>query len=112
MTIDIDTQVRHVTKSGTNLFSELGFTPEESERFQAESKQQINDTKLLKEQLMGELTKWISANHLKQADAAEILMVSRPRVSDVVNMKSGKFTIDTLVTMLSRIGKPVRLAIG
>jgi len=112
MTIDIDTKVRHVTKPGANLFLELGFSPDEAERFQAGSKQQINDTKVLKEQLMSELSKWISDNHLKQADAAEILMVSRPRVSDVVNMKASKFTIDTLVNMLSRIGKPVRLAIG
>ena len=36
-------------------------------------------------------------------------MVSRPRVSDVVNQKTAKFTIDTLVDMLSRVGKPVRL---
>ena len=108
----IDTQIRHVTKPGANLFRELGFAPDEAERFQAESKQQINNTRVLKEQLMVELSKWISENHLKQADAAQILMVSRPRVSDVVNMKASKFTIDTLVTLLSRVGKPVRLAIG
>lgn len=108
----IDTNIHHVTKPGANLFRELGFAPEEADRFQAESQQQINDTKVLKEQLMGELSKWISDNHLKQAQAAEILMVSRPRVSDVVNMKVSKFTIDTLVNMLSRVGKPVRLAIG
>jgi predicted XRE-type DNA-binding protein len=108
----IDTKVRHVTKPGVNLFSELGFGPDEAQRLQAASRQQINDTKALKEQLMVELSKWITDNHLKQADAAEILMVSRPRVSDVVNLKAGKFTIDTLVTMLSRVGKPVRLAIG
>ena len=112
MTIDIDTQVRHITKSGANLFRELGFVPDEAERFQAESRQQINDTKVLKEQLISELSKWISDNHLKQADAAQIVMVSRPRVSDVVNMKAGKFTIDMLVNTLSRIGKPVRLVIG
>ena len=63
-------------------------------------------------QLMTELANWIDEHHLKQADAAEILMVSRPRVSDVVNKKASKFTIDTLVEMLSRIGKPVRLAVG
>lgn len=108
----IDTQIRHVTKGGANLFQELGFAPDEAARFQAESKQQINDTKVLKEQLMGELSKWIADNHLKQAQAAEILMVSRPRVSDVVNMKISKFTIDTLVNMLSRAGKPMRLVIG
>lgn len=46
------------------------------------------------------------------ADAAQILMVSRPRVSDVMNQKTSKFTIDTLVDMPSRVGKPVRLAVG
>lgn len=35
-----------------------------------------------------------------------------PRVSDVVNKKTAKFTIDTLVEMLSRIGKPVKLTIS
>ena len=54
----------------------------------------------------------IAEHQLKQADAARILMVSRPRVSDVVNQKTTKFTIDTLVEMLSRVGKPVRLAVG
>jgi predicted XRE-type DNA-binding protein len=39
-------------------------------------------------------------------------MVSRPRVSDVVNMKTAEFTIDMLVEMLSRVGKPVKLAIN
>jgi predicted XRE-type DNA-binding protein len=58
---------------------------------------------------------WIGADtehQLKQADAAQILMVSRPRVSDIVNQKTAKFTIDTLVEMLSRVGKTVHLAIG
>ncbi|ARP81511.1 XRE family transcriptional regulator [Bordetella genomosp. 8] len=108
----IDTEIRHVTKPGANLFLELGFSAEEAARLQAASRKQINDTRLLKEQLMSELAEWIAEHHLKQAEAAEILMVSRPRVSDVVNKKTSKFTIDTLVEMLSRVGKPVRLAIG
>ena len=49
---------------------------------------------------------------MEQADAAQILMVSRPRVSDIVNGKTGKFTIDALVEMLSRVGKAVSLEIG
>ncbi len=108
----IDTRIRHVTKFGANLFRELGFPPAEADRLLAGSRQQINDTRALKQQLMTELSRWIAENHLKQAQAAEILMVSRPRVSDVVNMKVSKFTIDTLVEMLSRVGKPVRLAVG
>jgi predicted XRE-type DNA-binding protein len=108
----IDTEIRHVTKPGSNLFRELGFSAEEAKRLQTASRKQINDTQQLKEQLMSELAEWIEQHHLKQAEAAAILMVSRPRVSDVVNKKTAKFTIDTLVEMLSRVGKPVRLAIG
>jgi predicted XRE-type DNA-binding protein len=66
----------------------------------------------IKEQLMTELSTWIEQHHLKQSEAAEILMVSRPRVSDVVNKKTARFTIDTLAEMMSRVGKPVTLAIG
>jgi predicted XRE-type DNA-binding protein len=108
----IDTTIRHVTKPGANIFIELGFTPAEAKRLQAASRKQINDTRLLKQQLMDELSNWIAEHHLKQEEAAAILMVSRPRVSDVVNKKTAKFTIDTLVEMLSRVGKPVKLAVG
>jgi predicted XRE-type DNA-binding protein len=108
----VDTQIRHVTKPGANLFLELGFSAGEAKRLHAASQKQINDTRLLKEQLMTELSSWIEQHHLKQVEAAEILMVSRPRVSDVVNKKTTKFTLDTLVEMMGRIGKPVTLAVG
>jgi predicted XRE-type DNA-binding protein len=108
----VDTEIRHITKPGANLFAELGFPPAEAKRLYAASQRQINDTRRLKKQLMTELSNWIEQNQLKQADAAQILMVSRPRVSDVVNHKTAKFTIDTLVEMMSRVGKPVRLSVG
>ncbi len=56
----IDTEIRHVTKAGANLFLELRFTPEEAKRLQAESRRQINDTRRLKRQLMEELSVWIA----------------------------------------------------
>jgi predicted XRE-type DNA-binding protein len=108
----IDTEICHVTKSGANLFLELGFAPDEAKRLRAASREQINDTRQLKQELMEALSVWIEKHHLKQAEAAEILMVSRPRVSDVVNKKTAKFTIDTRVETLSRVGKPVKLAIS
>lgn len=49
---------------------------------------------------------------MKQAEVAEMLHISRPRVSDVVNKKVNKFTIDALVNMLIRIGKPVQITVG
>jgi predicted XRE-type DNA-binding protein len=108
----IDTEIRHITKAGANLFLELGFDSTEAEQLNAQSQQQINNTQALKEQLMTELTQWITDNHLKQAEAAEILHVSRPRISDLVNKKVSKFTFDTLLNMLNRIGKPIKIAIG
>ena|SRR5258706_13528681 len=108
----IDTEVRHVTKPGSNLFLELGFPPTEAKRLHALSRKHINDTRRLKRQLMDELSAWIAQHRLKQSQVAEILMVSRPRVSDVVNKKTAKFSIDTLVEMLGRVGKPVTLAVG
>ncbi len=108
----IDTAVRHVTKPGANIFLELGFAPAEARRLHALSRKQINETQRLKRQLMDELSAWIIEHRLKQSEAAEILMVSRPRVSDVMNKKTTKFTIDTLIELLSRIGKPVKIAVG
>lgn len=61
---------------------------------------------------MGEISGWIRQHHLKQAEAAGILKVSRPRVSDVVNKKVSKFTMDALIEMLSLVGKPVTLLVG
>lgn len=84
----IDTEIRHVTKAGANLFLELGFPAAEARKLLAASRKQINDTRALKQQLMIELANWIAEHQLKQADAAQILMVSRPRVSDVVNLKT------------------------
>jgi hypothetical protein len=41
----IDTQIRHVTKRGANIFFELGFSPAEAERLQAASRKQIGDAR-------------------------------------------------------------------
>jgi predicted XRE-type DNA-binding protein len=82
--MDIDTEIRHITKAGANIFLELGFDAVEAEQFQTELHRHVNNTNALKEQLMAELAQWIADNHLKQTEAAEILHVSRPRVPDLV----------------------------
>lgn len=40
---EIDTEIRHVTKAGTNLFSELGFAPEEAAAYLVESEKCIQE---------------------------------------------------------------------
>jgi len=53
----IDTEIRHVTRPQANLFLELGFTPDEAKRLLAASRKQINDTRLLKRQLLEKLSR-------------------------------------------------------
>jgi predicted XRE-type DNA-binding protein len=60
---------------------------------------------------MDEIAGWMKESSVTQAAPADVLYVTRPRVSDVVNQKVEKFTIDALVSMLSRIGKRVSLAL-
>ena len=107
----IDTKSRHRTKSGGNVFLDLGFSPQEAKRLLARTDAQIDESIRLKRQLMDEIAGWMSEARVTQAVAAEVLHVTRPRVSDMVNHKVDKFTIDALVGMLARIGKQVRLAV-
>ena len=60
--------------------------------------------------MRAELSNRIAGHQLTQADAAQVRMVSRRRVSGVVN-QTAKFTIDSLVEMPSRVAKPVRRAV-
>ncbi|MEQ9106739.1 MAG: XRE family transcriptional regulator [Limnobacter sp.] len=107
----IETKSAHVTPAGGNVFADLGFSPEQSSVLKANSQRIISEKLAIKNSLMGELAKWIDDNQLKQIEAAEILGVSRPRVSDVINRKSMKFTIDALVDMLARTGKNIQLSV-
>lgn len=72
----IETQSSYVTPVGGNVFADLGFNPEEAVRLKAKSAKIIAERIALKESLAIELTQWIDA---------EVLGVTRPRVSDLVN---------------------------
>jgi len=93
------------------VFLDLGFSPREAKRLLARADARIDESARLKRQLMDEIAAWMRQEKLTQAAAAAALRVSRPRVSDVVNHKLDKFTIDSLITMLSSIGKQVRVAV-
>jgi predicted XRE-type DNA-binding protein len=109
--MSIETKSRHRTKSGGNVFLDLGSPPKEAKRLLAHANAQIDESIRLKQQLMDEIAEWMKEASVTLAAAAEVLHVTRPRVSDVVNHKVEKFTIDVLVSMLGRIGKQVRLAV-
>ena len=102
----------HKTPVGGNVFADLGFDAKEANLLKAESNRVISEKLAIKESLMSELAVWMDEQHLKQSDAAQILGVTRPRVSDVMNKKTVKFTIDALVDMLARTGKHVQLSVS
>jgi len=96
----IDTNIKHITKSGANIFEELGFDKAEAEKLK------------IKAELMCQITEWIKEKELKQEEASRLLHVTRPRISDVMRGKSSKFTIDALVDMLERAGKHITVHVN
>ena len=81
-----------LTRSSGNVFRDLGFSPEEAEHLKVRS------------DLMMSLQKAISARRLKQGEAAKLLGVTQPRVSDLMRGRIDLFSIDTLIDMLARLG--------
>ncbi|WP_428354342.1 helix-turn-helix domain-containing protein [Methyloprofundus sp.] len=96
----IDTSIVHITTENGNIFKDLGFAPEEASKLK------------IKAQLMCQISEWIKEKQLKQVDASNILHVTRPRISDIMRGKSGKFSIDALVDMLERAGKHVTVQVS
>jgi predicted XRE-type DNA-binding protein len=89
-----------ITRSSGNVFSDLGFPSEEAEYLKIRSS------------LMIHLRKTIEAKGMKQAEAAKLLGVTQPRVSDLYIGKIHLFSIDTLVDMLGRAGVHIKLVVA
>jgi len=108
---NIDLKSRHFTRADGNVFTDLGFSPKEAKALLRDADARIANAKRLKKEAAAAITQWIQSNKLTQVAASEILDVSRPRVSDLVNLKLGRFSLDTLVEMLYRTGKTVDLVV-
>ena len=48
---------------------------------------------------------------MKEGEAAELLGVTQPRVSDLMRGRIDLFSIDTLIDMLARLGVRTRLVL-
>lgn len=105
------TQASHLTPSGGNVFLDLGFDTEEAAWLKAEADRIISTKIAIRESLMNEVANWIQSKGMTQAEAAQILGVTQPRVSDIINKKWAEFSIDSLVDMLARAGKQIQLNI-
>ncbi|MYN44327.1 XRE family transcriptional regulator [Pseudoduganella sp. FT93W] len=103
--------ITHVTPVDGNVFADLGFEATEASKLLAETDAIISAKLSIKHFLMTELAEWMQEKNLQQVDAAAILGIPPPRVSDLKNKKSVKFTIDALIDMLARTGKQVQVLI-
>lgn len=88
-----------VSRSSGNVFRDLGFPPAEAEHL------------LVRSDLMIRVQKLIASRRLKQAEAAKILGVTQPRVSDLLRGRIDLFSTDALIDMLARLGVRVRLVL-
>lgn len=89
-----------ITKGSGNVFRDLGFSAVEAEHLRVRA------------ELMHALERLITRRRLSQVQAAKLLGVSQPRVSDVVRGRLHRFSIDALVEMLARAGVKVHFATG
>jgi predicted XRE-type DNA-binding protein len=88
-----------VTPSTGNVFRDLGFSKEESEHL------------LVRADLLIQVQKAITSRGLKQAEAATVLRVTQPRISDLLRGRIDLFSTDALIDMLARLGVGVRLVV-
>jgi len=61
---------------------------------------------------MIEVDKALLQKQMTQQAAAKVLDISQPRVSDLLRGKAEKFTIDSLVNILTKLGHKVTLRIA
>ena len=66
----------------------------------------------LRSQLMFEISGYVKQSGLTQAEAARKLGTTQPRLSDVMQGKIDKCTVDRLVNMLAAIGYSVSLNVS
>jgi predicted XRE-type DNA-binding protein len=88
-----------VTPSTGNVFRDLGFSAEESEHL------------LVRADLLLQLQKTLAMRELSQVQAARLLQVTQPRVSDLLRGRIDLFSTDSLIDMLARLGVRVRFVL-
>ena len=93
------TQPGTTSKSGANVFADLGFAPAEAENLR------------IRAAMTRALIGFVRTSKLTPARAAKLLRVSPPRFSDLMSGKIYLFSIDNLVDLLAAAGLRVDLRV-
>ena len=89
-----------VIDSSGNVFADLGFSAEESTLL------------AMRAELMTRLRDTIKQRGWTQQEAAEKLGIGQSRVSDLMRGKWERFSLDMLITLITRTGQHVELVVG
>ncbi len=87
--------VSHVTSG--NVIDELGFSPEEAEAIK------------LKIELHLEILRLIKQKNLSSRQLERIFDVPQPRVSELLNGKISKMSLEKLASYLFRLGRKIKI---
>lgn len=86
-----------VTPGGVNIFEDLGF-PDAKEL-------------LVKANLSAAIQREIKSRGLRQVDAAKIMGIRQPDVSDIIRGRLDDFSIERLIRLLDKLGFDVQMSI-
>jgi predicted XRE-type DNA-binding protein len=78
-----------------NTFVDLGFPEEKAVNM------------LARAELMGIIRQTIRDNQWTQQEAAAVLKVKQPRVAEIMGMKTQHYSVEQLITFLTRLGKRI-----
>lgn len=86
-----------IIESCGNVFSDLGFSPEEATLL------------AMRAELLATVRNTITEQGWTQIQTAEHLRIGQSRVSDLMRGKREKFSLDMLVTLAMRAGRKIEL---
>lgn len=89
-----------IIESSGNVFSDLGFPPEEAENLRIRS------------ELLMAIKGYINEKGWTQVQAAKHFAVPQPRISEINKGKIERFSVDKLISMLSRVGQHVSVKVS
>lgn len=85
------------TKSGGNIFADIGFKDAKE--------------RLVKADLAIRINQIIKERGLKQEDAAELLGINQPKISAIANGRLKDFSIERLIEFLNKLDQDVKIVI-
>ena len=88
-----------MARSSGNVFEDVGFPDDEAEHLRVRA------------DLLIQIQQALKTRRLKQAEAARLLGLTQPRVSDLVRVRIDLFSVDSLIDMLARLGVRVKVVV-